>query len=704
MGNRENGKQHTLDKSTRYSHQLNPFVLATPFAAVVLLQLVGRLFPGSSTWGFSYWSLIDGAVVACVFVGAIILLIPSVAKATSKAFGRVKPVGGIFRRLGWPVLVVLISVGMATVLFYFRSKALIYGDGYTVVSDTADLPSVVLHHQLYFQSLSVYFHYYFFHLIDGFGSLTSEEIYALINVVGGTVGLWAIFRISGQLTTDRVTRAFILLGALTGSSVILFFGYVENYTWATSMSLWVISFAIQYAGTKRGMAGLVICSALAFLFHMITLPFVIVALMALFIRTEPGGNYLFGIRLTTINSVFVLGSIVFVAVSQLVDVPVFVPLLPTSAHSYWFLSGGHLIDVLNQLMLVAAPGVALWILTVIYSRKQAFAVGPEDGLLGTAALLAFLAAFWIDPGIGAPRDWDLLSFYGFPLTLWALLRFIKLFPKRKVSSQWIVAVVVVIIVHLGANLYEKRHPDIAVSRLDNLLSGDVHYQAGYDISRRCLTWATVLQVEANRSDLAIKYLKRRLEAFSDSYQCCFNLGDIYYRDGQYDSATKYVAMGLEIKPDEMRFLLNIAKMERHRQRHASGAAWAARAVGVDPNNVEALTELGIGLSNVGENEEALPHFRKAYCLAPDSLNQIVNLGFCYALTGSTDSAFYYVSRALPRAPDRSKVELYCCVISAALDIGKTAKAADYLRELRRIAPASPEIPGFTARLAKADEN
>ena len=92
----ENNKQQTLDKSTRHSHQLNPFVLATPFVAVVILQLVGRLFPGSGTWGFSYWSLVDSTMAAGVFVGAIILLIPSVAKATGKVFGRVKPVGRIF--------------------------------------------------------------------------------------------------------------------------------------------------------------------------------------------------------------------------------------------------------------------------------------------------------------------------------------------------------------------------------------------------------------------------------------------------------------------------------------------------------------------------------------------------------------------------------------------------------------------------------
>ena len=74
------------------------------------------------------------------------------------------------------------------------------------------------------------------------------------------------------------------------------------------------------------------------------------------------------------------------------------------------------------------------------------------------------------------------------------------------------------------------------------------------------------------------------------------------------------------------------------------------------------------------------------------------------MSGAADSAYYYVSRALPQAPEKSKLELYYCVISAALNIGKTAEAADYLEELKRIAPGSPQIPIFTDRLEKTEED
>ncbi|UCE25287.1 MAG: tetratricopeptide repeat protein [Candidatus Zixiibacteriota bacterium] len=699
-GTMENGKPEVSEVSAAMPGRLSPLLLTTPFLAMVLLQLVGFFFPGSGTWGFNYWSLVDPVAVSVVFAGAILLLISPVTRTTSGLFGKLAVVGEFFRGPARFVLVVLLSIGITAILFYFRSKALIYGDGYTILNDTVDSTTVVLYRQYYLQPLAVYFHHYLFHMINGLEILSGEEIYALINAVGGMVGVWALVRITGQLTGDSTTRVFLLLAALTSSSTILFFGYVENYTWATSMSLWSLSFAIRYARDRRGLAGLVMFSMLAFLFHMITLSFIVVAIMALFIRSGPAGNRLLGIRLPAISLLFILGSVLFIAVSQLMDVPIFVSLLPTLSHSYWSVSPTHLIDVLNQLMLVGGPGITLLIFTLIAARKKALAAGPEDGLMGTAALLAFLTAFWIDPGIGASRDWDLLSFYGFPLTLWAAYRFVKLFPKRKISPQWVVAITVVAIVHLGGNLYEKRHPDLAVTRLDSLLSEDDHYQPGYDISRRCIAWAKILQTGAGRGDLALKYLKRRLESFPDSYQACFNLGDIYYRDGELDSAAKYLALGLDIKPDEVRFLLNMSKIERIRQQYASSASWAAKAMAVDSNHVEALTEMGIGLSNTGDVGGALPYFRKAYRLAPDSLNQLVNLGYCYAMAQIPDSTYYYLTLALPRVPESAKVGIYCCVIDAALKLGRTEKAAEYLEQLRRIAPGAPQIQEFAARLSE----
>ncbi|UCG62578.1 MAG: hypothetical protein JSV52_04635 [Candidatus Zixiibacteriota bacterium] len=702
MGNKEtSGKQSSSGDRQLSTRQLNSYVLTLPFLAVVVLHLIGWLFPGRMTWGFDFWSLVSPGVAAAVFLAAVVLLIPPVTEWAAKILAEV---GRFYKRVGVTnklVLFAFVSILMGGVFYFFRVRALVYGDGYTLVSDITDSESFTFHFQYKFQILAVYFYRYVCPIISDHLSISIEKAYALINAVGGVAGLWAIVRISGQITSSQTSRAFVLLGALSSASVILFFGYVENYTWATALSLWTLSFAISYSQFRTGLVGMVILGPLAFMLHMITFPFLLAALLALFMRGSPAGNHLFGLRLRSVNIGIASGSVLLVVLTQLYDIDIFVRVWPVETNPYWVFSAAHFTDVINELVLVAGLGLGLLFLVRWYGRRHVFAVGTVDGVLGTVTMLTLLVAFWIDPGIGAPRDWDLLSLVGFPLSIWACYRFTKLFPLREVPVRWIVPAVVVLGVHLGANLYEKQHSDLAVSHVDGHLSNDVHYRPEYKQARHCGSWAAILANEVNRSDLAIKYLTRQVDVSYEFYKACFGLGDIYSQQQEYDSAAKYLELGLAASPNELRFLVNLAKVERARKRYNSAIKWGLRAEALAPNNTDILTEIGISLGFCDRFGEALDYFRRAYEQSPSTYSQILNLGLCYGRVGMSDSAYFYVNAALPLAPEETRVDLYGYIIRAAIDWGKIDEAARHLEELRRTAPTAPTLPALEARLAEA---
>lgn len=703
MGLRENKKNPEVGNPTEQSNQNNQFILAAPFGAVVLLHAVGCLFPVSATWGFSCWSLTDPAVSAFVFGLGILLLWPRITRFVARSLEsggqQLWLVGQAHPRTA-AVLTIVIA---AALIYLLRPKALAYGDGYTVLSDASESEGVSFQLQTYFQVLSVYFYYYLLKFADSLTTVSPEKVYAIINVVGGMLGLWALLRISRQITGSTSSRFFVLTGAFSSASILLFFGYVENYTWSLALSLWTLSFAIGYTRGENGPFGLAILAGLATFFHAAALPIAVVALLSLFMRSTPGGNMVLGFRLRTINAALVLGALVLAIASHFGRTHILVPLYAIDGNPYWVLSHSHMIDLFNQAVLVGGLGLALLAVSFIHQRRRVFAVGVEDGILGTAALLTFLAAFWINPDIGAPRDWDLLAFFGLPVTLWGSFRFAKLFPGRVVASAWSVAAAVVVVVHLGANLYEKNHPQLALDRLDGLLYADPHYQTDYKSADRCLAWASILQRAADRPDLAVKYLKRRAQAVADEYQVYFSLGDIYYRQGRLDSAAKYMASGLRFKPDDMRFLMNLCAVEQERGNYERAFQLVSRAVEIEPDNVSALTQKGITLGSMGKVEPALNAFRKAYELSPRGYDQIVNLGITYALAQRPDSAYHYVCLALPIAPAQKKPGLLCCAISAALELKKRDEAAYHLEHLKRIAPGSPDIGVFTAALAEMNE-
>ncbi len=287
--------------------QLNQNALTTPFLVVVVLLFAGSFCPGRLTWGFSQWSLWALSIVAVVFIAATAMLVPKIARIIAVALAfPVRLVVGLFHRVGKPISVILISVAVTGALFVWRSRALAYGDGYTILNDTAGGEDVVLLNQYYLQVLSVYFNHYAYQGLSAILDWTPQEKFGLINAIGGMVGLWAIFSIARQITVDATSRAFVIIGALSSASVVLFFGYIENYTWATAFALWTLSFAIGHVRKNKGVVGLVICATLAFFFHMVTLPIVIVALLALFMRNTPEGNHILGIRLERV-AVFFIG-------------------------------------------------------------------------------------------------------------------------------------------------------------------------------------------------------------------------------------------------------------------------------------------------------------------------------------------------------------------------------------------------------------
>lgn len=681
---------------------INRYILSIPFFAVILLALVGTLVPGRLTWGIGFLGIAGPTVAVIVVILAAVVASPPVAARLAALLS--VPSDRLTRlvsRLNRPVLVTVASLVAVVVLFHWRSRSFVYGDGYIILSDASAGEDLVLFNQHYLQILTIYLNHYAYEIFGTVSGWSADEVVGMSNAIGGMVGLWAVFRICRQLSDAGPTRAFIFLGSLSSASVVLFFGYIENYTWAFALAMWTVSFSMGYVRKENGAIVLIVVAVLAAFLHMITLPFLLVAFMSLALRRRSDGNYVLGMRLKNVNLGLVVGSFLLVGLAHLISVDIFVPFLARDGNPYSLLAADHIVDVVNQAAMVAPLGIGLVFLTLSYLKDRRLPVSAEGAILGTLALLLFVAAVWIDPELGAPRDWDLLSFYGLPLTIWGLYRFGRYFPDRRVARPWLVAAGVVAGITLVANLYEKNHPELAVARLDALLNVDAHYQASYDSASRCEPWAVALQKGYGDMRRAIKYLERRITARPDSHNAHFNLADSYYYLGIPDSAYMYVCRGLRLKSDEASKLVNASTIAKELGKYSEAVMWAQKAVYADPADNSALTQLGVSLTFDKRSDEALPFFRRAFDLAPQIYDNIVNMGMAHALTKSADSAHHYYVRALPISPNDRKADIYYCLVSLCIDLGRLDEAGRYLNALRQIDPTSPDVEHLTSKLAEA---
>lgn len=379
---------------------------------------------------------------------------------------------------------------------------------------------------------------------------------------------------------------------------------------------------------------------------------------------------------------------------------IFVPLWPLSDNGYWFLSVAHLTDMANHMSLVAPVGL-LGLGTLLRgNRSMSDEHRDVVTVLGLTALMSFLVAFWIDPKLSAVRDWDLISLYGFPLTLWGLSLFHSRWTGLARSPQWIIPLATLVICIPLPHLVLMNSPSIASRRLNTILERDPHYQSSYENGGRAFAWAFTL-AQAGLREESVKYFHRSLAGGGNPFPPLAHLGEYYFDQGNYDSAAFYLSSAAELASLPAPALHSLALSNMCLGKHIEAAKYASRAVDLGLDDADIHTLLAVALQTDDRTEDALPHFRRAYTLAPTATSCAMNLGLAHSVQGTHDSAFHYLQCAITEPTD-SLIALVACeaLVQSAIILGKPSEAQSALENLRQRYPAAPSLEQWTKLVTK----
>ncbi|MCB2203852.1 hypothetical protein KQI65_03820 [bacterium] len=484
------------------------------YALLVLLRVVAARFPEARLWGLSFPGYLpEWAELLTAALG--------LALASPLLFGLFQWKARLLQR-GNAVLFSLLGAAAAAVLFWLlRMDTFFLGDGASYLAEhfrwvrgasiSEDVlfsaGSAPLTARILATGATMFF--------DAAHptTLTSQPqfIFQLLGVLSGAVFVFLVMLTALRRDEDaslRLARIALLIGT---PATLFFFGYVEYYTmYFTALTAFFIS-SIAVAERRLSPVWMLAAFVLSSALHLMTLVTLPGLLLALASRGDEKLRTLVNTRvlLAGAAAALVAGGIYYFASGVATEGSrVILALAPFGEEGaiqhYTLLSGAHLGDVINMLLLSAAPALLL----LPFLRNNEALDEPQVVALAHVIFTGFLLLFGYTC-FGMARDWDVNAGFGVATALLAITLLARQKdPTRRsylaylASGAAVVTLLPWIAVNVDTTMSEQRFRDIMALDDQNVtgdfaLNGYEHLRKQYQREGQLEeeTWAMLKKVE-----------------------------------------------------------------------------------------------------------------------------------------------------------------------------------------------------------------
>jgi len=656
---------------------------AAYYAAVALL-VSAAFFPEYRLWGLSWWAYYPG------WVQLGILVLAAAAPLVIRAFPQTHRTDlttseqetgknrSIFIWIG-------LSVVVSGCLFYaLRARTHFLGDGYQLLSLLADQAPAYTKNTEIGEAV---IHRWLRAIIGGDPQSAALLSYRIVSIVSGMIftSIAAVF--ARILHTNTRDRLLFYLGLCTGGYMLLYFGYVENYSLFTVAVLGFTLTGLAACLGKLSRWWSLFPLAAAIFLHVLGVCLVPSALYLILAPTGLGRR-LARARIGTKWLLVLLGltgaALLFghYYTSDYVFRFAFVPILSDrfTVEGYTLFSWNHLVDFLNLLILLL-PGWPVLAAALLATRHHKGPRQRSNVYLAVLTLSVLGAVFILDPKLGMPRDWDLFSFAGIPLAV-AAYHLTTDGPARVWLRSAAALSLVLGLFVLIPRVLDQSLTDHGTERFKSYLSLDVaksrngwpqlatYYRSHGDTAAAD---ATIARWKSLNPDVVMLESARRLfyrerkvreatalgheivKAAPTSADGYALLGMCYLVQQQYDSALAYLKIADGLRPDNYDVLNNLGYIYQHRRDFAQAEKALRRSVYLNSANTAAVYNLARLYRDMGRGREYAKYLTMAASNEKASPNVLIEAGDYYAATGSFERAAATYRRALGLGGDTSHI-------------------------------------------------
>lgn len=433
------------------------------YLLTVAVFVAGAFTLSHSFWGLNHltflpvWFVISsGGFLVTMFITSLLI---GNAPKTDEAIKNVSSF--LWDSQHWHILLVVIL--LSGVFYVFSLKTFFLGDGYTLLS-------VFGQGGAYLHKWTVPLSSYLVRGVQGLiGEYTFESAktsFQLLSILSGFICTYNLICIAGLLTTEPAKRFIGIATFVCSGSLLLFLGYVEFYPFVWAIVTTFFHFAIRSLKGQLGLIWAFAAFLVALAVHVQAAMLLGGAIALLPIRTISGKKFALTPRVMAIAALLLVAlGVVISFMKDYLGVKNYVLAITAQeldSINYTVLSWLHLSDIVNQLLIVF-PGF----LILLFLGNAKFKSDSVTVFLFSSAIGGFLWLFFIDPGLGMARDWDLFSVAVLPV---GLLLFYRICDKDvKISNSqslsYIVLCLAITVSFLAVNLI----PSSSENRFHDLL-------------------------------------------------------------------------------------------------------------------------------------------------------------------------------------------------------------------------------------------
>jgi len=558
------------------------------------------------------------------------------------------------------------------VFYFLRGNSYIYGDGHLILHHISR--DQIISKTAYGLSLLIKFIY----STLGIGKwIEPADIMTWVSIFCGILFIFFLYKILEMLIASDALRIIFFLVCATSAMVVLFTGYIETYSVLTAWLAVYIYTAIKYLRGKTGTPLLILIYAIGIFWHIWFIAF----LPSLIFLVNRRFKLLPEKIVMLLSAVLVIGIYTGGRIMTRSGIPAALPLVNNSDTDYSMVSPQHLLDFLNILVFIGpAVGVLGIILLLAYIGRVKTGISR---MLTYLLIPAVIFSFFIDPALGASRDWDLLSIFALPAAL-TVAAIISRTDKPDADYRFLMIPLLILgVIHTGLFIAINKNQQSAVDRMIVLLKQDTHYTDDYYNGERIIPFVSILSNIYHRNDDAASFTERKVASAARDYADLKHLGDLYYNQDEYEKALEYYQ---QVPPEFMSQLDD--RMSYANSLYQTGRldeAWEAmKQVARDTSFLSLYFRMGNIKLMTGNADSAVLIYKQGLSLTPDTSAYLDNAaGNLFAYAEYAHAADFY---RLGYAHDPENPELATSLGRSLQKLGDLDSADYYFKDVLKDHP------------------
>ena len=627
--------KHTLKSGFTDIKMERGIILACVF--FILIHLLASFFPHARLWGINqlyYFPL--GFRIALSAAGLLIILIPSLNGIIIKILELVfSTLANKIQKINRYLIYTIASMLSLVPLWFFRTRTPLLGDGYWRASEIK--PGVLFNIT---ESVDFYFHVLISRLFGSDGFTT----YRILSYLAGAIYVFLVFLICDLWGKNGREKLLIFLLLTIGGASQLFFGYIESYSFMYILIVAYLFFGMRFLKQKGQFVWPCLFLILASGFHLAAL-FFLPSLVYLTFAPSPKGTKVKSAKLKIDQLLALVLTVLIIGLGMYLLKIVF-PQAPVKSFLiypfgdgesfYSFFSLTHLLDFLNQQVLIFPVGIILGGVLCFFGRKSMDLRDKVAKFLIWTIVGSLLFAWLVDPKLGYARDWDLFAFTGLGITfllLFLLITNVEIWKAIKPSRITLVLFITSLIFTLPW-IWVNASQVKAVARFEDLLILDIPRAAyGYETlacyfrdrgenEKTANYWKKAIAINPNlryfgalgnaylrlkRFDLAEEAFRQAIGVASDRLSLELlhsSLGHCLAEQGKYEEAASEMREAINLGPRKAEYYYALGNISGKEERYQEAAVCFKMVLRLDANYLKAYRMLAITYAHLGSKQEA----------------------------------------------------------------------------------------------------